>query len=174
MLNPLGTLLLFGVDSACASAAIRLLLPRENVKWRLPAAFALCDGLGALLGTVVPPAYHPGERISLTILGVAVVAVAGLLLAITQRPVWVHSARVCRVVTLLAIPMLLAADNFLAGKSSYGDLPIAALVAGAAATSCLMSVLGLAIGEFVGVRFERLGRVALASTALLLLAAAAA
>jgi hypothetical protein len=174
MLNPLGTLLLLGVDSACASAAIRLLLPREKLKWRLPAAFAFCDGLGALLGSVVPQAYHPGERISLAILGTSLAAVTGLLLAITERPVWSQSARVCKVVTLFAIPVLLAADNFLAGKGSYGDLPVAALGAGAAATSCLMSVLGLAIGEFVGVRFERLGRLALLSTALLLLAAAAA
>jgi hypothetical protein len=174
MLNPLGTLLLLGADSACASAAIRMLLPRENLTWRLPAAFAVCDGLGALLGCVVSPGYRPGERVSVAILSVALAAVAGLLLAVAKRPAWVRPARVCKVVTLLAIPVLLAADNFLAGKSSYADLPIVGLVAGTAATSYLMSALGLAIGEFVGVRFERLGRLALMCAALLLLAAAAA
>jgi hypothetical protein len=174
MLNPLGTLLFLGADSACASAAIRMLLPRENVKWRLPATFAVCDGLGALLGCVVSPAYRPGERVSVAILGAALAAAAGLLLAVAKRPAWVHSARVCKVVTLFAIPVLLAADNFLTGKSSYADLSIVGLVAGTAAASYLMSALGLAIGDFVGMRFEWLGRLALTSAALLLLAAAAA
>ncbi len=174
MLNPLGTLLLLGADSACASAAIRLLLPREKLKWQLPAAFAVCDGIGALLGCVVSPAHHPGERGSLAVLGVAVVAVAGLLLAISKRPSWERSAATCRGVALLAIPILLAADNFLAGKNSSVNLSTAMLVVATGATSCLMSVLGLAIGKFAGGRFERFGRVILASAALLLLATAAA
>ena len=173
MLNPLGTWLLLGGDSACASAAIRLFLPRENVKWQLPVAFAVCDGLGALLGSAISPAYYFGVGGSLAISCVAVAAVAGLLLAHSKMPSGTRFARICRGGTLLAIPLLLAGDNFLAGKSSDANLSVAAIVAGTGATSFLMSVVGLAVGEFAGARFERFGRIALMSAALLLLAVAA-
>ena len=163
-----GVLFLLGADSFCASAAIRIQAPGARLKWQLPAAFAVCDGLGSFVGSLTQAGWIIDRRIGSAISAAAVFAVIGLLLMIGKRPAEQFSTWPARAAFLAAIPLLLAVDNFLAGQTNFSGVTPAILAGMAAATSYGMSLAGLAAGEFAAPRLERFGLAGLASAALML------
>jgi hypothetical protein len=163
-----GVLFLLGVDSFCASAAVRIQLPEVRLKWRLPAAFAVCDGLGSFVGSATQAGRLIDGRIAAGISAAAVIAAIGLVMLIGKRPAEKYSTWPGRAAVLVTIPLLLAADNFLAGQTSFSGVTPAIMAGMAAATSYGMSVAGLAAGEFAGSWLERFGLAGVASAALLI------
>ena len=155
MLNLSDSLLFLGVDSAWASGAIRLVMPDEKLSWRLPAAFALFDGLGSLLGSSIWPANTTGAEVRGITLA-AVVAAGALLLVAAKRRTCVHATSFRRMVIFVAIPVLLATDNFLEGRVSLAFTSPMALAIANAANSWLMSFAGLAICELTAACLRRL------------------
>ena len=145
-----------GVDSAWASAAVRMAMPDEKVSWRLPAAFALFDGLGTLLGSSICPAHSTGaEARAMT---VAAVVSAGVLLLVARKTrTWGHNTSFRRIAIFVAIPALLATDNFLEGRVSFAVISPVTLAIVMAASSWLMSFAGLAICELVADCCKRFG-----------------
>ena len=109
----LGPSLAFSIDSLCVSAAVRIHYPDDNLKWQLPLAFALCDGLAAFCGLLVH-ARQLVDREAGLVISVATYGVsAGLVLMVAKWRRSNEPTAFRRAVTLAAIPLLLGtADNF--------------------------------------------------------------
>jgi hypothetical protein len=163
-----GVLFLLGVDSFCASAAVRIQMPELRLKWQLPAAFAVCDGLGSLVGSATQAGWIIDGRIASGISAAAVFAAIGLLMMVGKQPAKRYLMWPGRAALLAAIPLLLATDNFLAGQNNFSGVTQATMAGMAAATSYGMSLAGLAAGEFAGSRLQRIGLSGLATAALLI------
>jgi hypothetical protein len=163
-----GVLFLLGADSFCASAAVRIQLPGARLKWQLPAAFAVCDGLGSFFGSATRVGWGIDGQIASAISAAAVFAAIGLLMMVGKRPAEKYLRWPGRTAALVAIPLLLATDNFLAGQSSFSGVTPAIMAGMAAAASYGMSLAGLAAGEFAGRRLERIGMAGVASVALMI------
>jgi hypothetical protein len=163
-----GVLFLLGADSFCASAAIRIQAPEARLKWQLPAAFAVCDGLGSFVGSVTQAGRILDGGIASGISAAAVIAAIGLVTMIGKRPAEQYSTWPGRAGVLVAIPLLLAVDNFLAGQTNFSGVSPVIMAGMTAATSYGMSLVGLAAGKFAGSRLERFGLARVASAALML------
>jgi hypothetical protein len=163
-----GVMFLLGADSLCASAAVRIQLPEARLKWELPAAFALCDGLGSFVGSVTQAGRIIDGRIALGIGTAATFAAIGLLLMIGKRPAEKYLRWPGRAAVVVAIPLLLATDNFLARQGNFSGVTPTIMAGMAAATSYGMSLAGLAAGDFAGRRLERIGLAGVASVALMI------
>jgi len=170
MLNFAGTCFLLGADSAFASAAIGMILPKGRLRWQLPAAFAICDGLFSFLGCVTRPGLAIDRSVAEGITLLAAIVAMGLLLVLAASSKHTHSTRTGKTVILVAIPLLLAVDNYFGGEASSAIIPPATLALATAGTSYLTSLLGLFIGEWTGARLQRFGWSATAPVALLLMA----
>jgi len=162
-----GVLFLLGADSFCAAAAISIQLPEVRLKWQLPAAFAVCDGLGSFAGSATQAGWIIDGRIAAGVGAAAVIAEIGLMMMIGRRPSTRYLGWPTRAALLAAIPLLLAIDNFLAGQGNFTGVTPAIAAVMAAATSFGMSLVGLAAGEFAGRLLERLGLAGVASAALM-------
>jgi hypothetical protein len=162
-----GILFLLGADSFCASAAIRIQLPEARLKRQLPAAFAVCDGIGSFVGSATQAGRILDGGIASGIGAAAVIAAIGLVM-IGKRRADKYSTWPGRAGVLVAIPLLLAVDNFIAGQTNFSGVAPVIMAGMTAATSYGMSLVGLAAGEFAGSRLERIGLAGLASAALML------
>jgi len=156
MLNLSGYLLLLGADSACASGAIGIHMPGKSIKWQLPLAFAVCDGIGSFLGPVAQVSRVVDrdvvQAITLAAYVIAVVALLIISKGQTGRP----GSCVLRGIALIAVPVLLSADNFFTSRALLMGWTLGILATMAAASSCLMALFGLAVGNAIRLRQGRL------------------
>jgi hypothetical protein len=164
-----GSSLLLAVDSAFAAGALRMRFRSDQMKWQLPVAFAVCDGLSSLLGSVarIVPFASLGSGRAI-ILG-AYAAAAGLLLISWKSERQQENAWLRFGIALLAIPILLGADNFFAHQASPGKIA-PGMFGAMAGASFGMSLLGLTVADMVRSRANRPAWAIPISMALLLLA----
>ena len=166
MLSLSGYLLLLGADSACASGAIGIHMRDRSIKWQLPLAFAVCDGIGSFLGPVAQVSRvvdrNAAQAITLAAYIVAVVALLIISKGQSGRP----GSCLRRGIALIAVPLLLSADNFFTARALPIGWTSGILATMTAASSYLMALFGLAVGNAIRMRQGRLVWATLASLAL--------
>jgi len=138
----------------------------RSIKWQLPLAFAVCDGIGSFLGPVAQVSRvvdrNAAQAITLAAYIVAVVALLIIANGPTGRP---GSCLLCRI-ALIAVPLLLCADNFFTARALPIGWTSGILATMTAASSYLMALFGLAVGNAIRMRQGRLVWATLASLAL--------
>jgi len=170
MLNLSEYSLLLGADSACAALAIRIHMRDEGLKWQLPLAFAVSDGLGSFLGPIARAGQSFGPNVAQTITLTAYVVAIGTFLIIPKWPPGRHTAWLWRMIVLIGIPVLLSTDNFFAAKAFPPGGTLGIVAAMTAISSYVMSFLGLAVGNAMRMHVGRFGWRALASVVLFAIA----
>lgn len=155
MLNLSGYLFLLGADSGCASAAIQMQTTDAYGKWKLPIAFAVCDGIASFAGPSLKIAERVDTRIVQMGLLAAYLCAAAVLIFLRRPAVGARGARLRQMVGMLALPVLLSADNLVAPRAvSLGWSP-AEFALAMALSSGMMSILGLKLADlFRGQRTE--------------------
>jgi hypothetical protein len=166
MLNLSGHLFLLGTDSACASGAIGIRMRDRGINWQLPLAFAVCDGIGSFLGPVAQASRVVDRNVAQTATLAAYLLAVVALLIITKGPTAVHGSCLHRGIAVIAVPVLLSADNFFAARASPIGWTLGILATMAAASSYLMALFGLTVGNTIRMRQ---GRLVWATLALLIL-----
>jgi hypothetical protein len=112
-----------GFDSLLAGIAIGPVILSNRDRALFAVLFGVCDGLGTLLGLLLPHHFSEAPSAALYLLGVLFI---------------VQSARHSRT-WLLATPLLLGLDNFAVG-GTVADVPVLAL------SSAVMAAVGIALG----------------------------
>ncbi len=166
MLNLSGYLLLLGTDSACASGAIGIHVRDGSIKWQLPLAFAVCDGIGSFLGPVAQISRVVDRNVAQAITLAAYVVAVIALLIIAKGPAGRLGSCLLRGIALIAVPLLLSADNFFTSRALPMGWTLGILATTTAASSCLMALFGLAVGNAIRMRQGRLAWAMLASLTL--------
>jgi hypothetical protein len=149
MLNPAGYLFLLATDSACASGAIGIHMRGRSIKWQLPLAFAVCDGIGSFLGPVAQVSRVVDRNVAQAITLVAYAVAVAALLIITKGPTGEAGSWLRRAIATVAVPVLLSADNFFAARALPMGWTLGILTITTAANSYLMALFGLAVGNAI-------------------------
>jgi len=138
----------------------------KSIKWQLPLAFAVCDGVGSFLGPVAQVSRvvdrNAAQAITLAAYVVAVVALLIISKGQSGRP----GSCLRRGIALIAVPLLLSAENFFTSRALPMGWTLGILATTTAASSCLMALFGLAVGNAIRMRQGRLAWAMLASLTL--------
>jgi hypothetical protein len=140
-------LFLLGADSGCASAAIQIQATNRNNKWKLPVAFAVCDGTASFAGSFLKIVERVDMRIVQMGLFAAYLCAVALLIFLRKTMVGAQSARLRQMIGLLALPALLSADNLVAPRVLSLSWPPAEFAIAMALSSGMMSILGLMLAD---------------------------
>jgi hypothetical protein len=169
MLN-VGSSFLFGIDGACVSAAVRMHCADNRVRWQLPLAFGICDGLGSFLGCLLHAKQAVYRDADLAIAFGTYGMLVGVLLVVAKWPGATEAAGFRRALMLMVIPVLLATDNFFGARTLHGVWNPATFAETTGLISTVMSLCGLILGDALRVRSGAFARSVLMSAILLALA----
>jgi hypothetical protein len=139
--------LLFGIDSACVSAALRTHYSEDCITWQIPLSFAVCDGLGSYLGILLHARKAVGYDTSLATIFASYALVVAVLLILAKRPRATVRMGFRRKIILIAIPLLLSVENLFGGEILPGIWTPESFAVATFVASYVMSVFGLFLGD---------------------------